>query len=244
MSNPAEIDDLIGVLRGPALPCELADEHRAVAAMVGAFHSSEGQTRMRSTSRRARVGILIATGIIGFGGVAAAGPGGVFDSDEQTQEATTTTTEAVVEPTTTVATSVEVTTTVATTLASTTVPAPEEATAVVAEVPAGEVALVPASDDPDTEFDETMCLEGNHGKTVSAVARGELVIPDIDVRDAAHSSCGKQDTIAEPEETVESEDDADDAAEATEGPGSAKEKKSNNGNGNGNGRGRGNGKAD
>jgi hypothetical protein len=239
MSNPAEIDDLIGVLRGPALPCELADEHRTVAAMVGAFHSSEGQTRMRSTSRRARVGILIATGIIGFGGVAAAGPGGVFDSDEQTQESTTTTTEAVVEPTTTVATSVEVTTTVAATLPTTTVPAPEEATAMVAEVPAGEVEPVPAIDDPATDFDETMCLEGNHGKTVSAVARGELVIPDIDVRDAAHSSCGKQDKIAEPEETVDAEDDAD---EATEGQGSAKEKKPNNGNGNG--RGRGNGKGD
>ena len=47
---------------------------------------------MRNTSRRVRVGVLIATGIIGFGGVAAAGPGGVFDNGDASDEVATTTT--------------------------------------------------------------------------------------------------------------------------------------------------------
>ena len=58
----------------------------------------------------------------------------------------------------------------------------------------------PLVDDPATTFDETMCLEGNHGKTVSAVARGELVIAGIDVVDAAHSNCGKDAAVEEAEE--------------------------------------------
>lgn len=199
---------------------------------------------MKSTTRRARVGVLIATGIIGFGGVAAAGPGGVFDSGDETDEVatTTTTTEAIPESATTVAVSVEVTTTVAETLpeqVTTTVATPEEAPAGVAEVLSvereGEAVL--GTDDPDTLFDETNCLEGNHGKTVSAVARGELVIPGSDVGDAAHSSCGKQEAVAEPEEAVEPEETVDEPVEATKGQGSAKEKKPGNGNGHGQGKG-------
>ena len=109
MSVPDEIDDLIGALRSPALASELVDEKRSVAAMAGAFQSAEGKTNMHSTSRRARIGVLIATGIIGFGGVAAAGPGGVFDADadEDVVGEATTTTEAVDASTTIV----EVTTT-------------------------------------------------------------------------------------------------------------------------------------
>ncbi len=87
-------------------------------------------------------------------------------------------------------------------------------------------------DDPATTFNETMCLEGNHGKTVSAVARGELVIADIGVVDAAHSSCGK-DAV----EVVETDDSVDTADQ--EAP--AKEKKNGDkGKGQGNGGGRGN----
>jgi hypothetical protein len=64
---------------------------------------------------------------------------------------------------------------------------------------------VPSGDpDPDTEFDETFCIEGgNHGKTVSAVARflarGDFgsffdeYPGDLTVKKAAQSSCGKPD---------------------------------------------------
>jgi hypothetical protein len=243
MSVPAEIDELIAVLRSPARPCELADETSTIDAMADAFKSSEGMSTMKKTSRRARVGVLIATGIIGFGGVAAAGPGGVFDSGEIADEVETTTApEPVVESESTVAISVEVTTTVAETVpeeTTTTVATPEEAPL---EVLAVEGELEPVIDDPDTLFDEAECLEGNHGKTVSAVAREELVLPDIEVRDAAHSSCGKQGSETEPE-VVEPEETANELDEPNQGRGSATEKPGN-GNGNGQGKGKGRGQGD
>ncbi len=67
-----ELDGLIGPLRSPATPTELAAENDVVHLMAAAHHSSKGNTMF--TTRRARVATLIAAGIIGFGGVAAAGP--------------------------------------------------------------------------------------------------------------------------------------------------------------------------
>ena len=67
-----ELDGLIGPLRSPATPAELAAENAVVDLMAAAHHSSKGNTMF--TTRRARVATLIAAGIIGFGGVAAAGP--------------------------------------------------------------------------------------------------------------------------------------------------------------------------
>ena len=72
MIDPDDFDDLLGPLRTPATPAELAAEHDVVDLMVAAHHSSKGNTMF--TSRRSRVATLIAAGIIGFGGVAAAGP--------------------------------------------------------------------------------------------------------------------------------------------------------------------------
>ena len=51
MSVPDEIDDLIGVLRGPALPSELADEQRAIADMAGVYRSSAHQSSAHSQRR-------------------------------------------------------------------------------------------------------------------------------------------------------------------------------------------------
>ena len=241
MSVPDEIDDLIGVLRSPALASELVDENRTVAAMAGAFQSSERRTNMHSTSRRVRIGVLIATGIIGFGGVAAAGPGGVFEADDEVVEETTTTTELVDTSTTTV----EVATTDAEALppeATRTIEAPEEASAAAIEVLAVEGEPIPLVDDPSTTFDETMCLEGNHGKTVSAVARGELQGidgVDIEVRDAAHSSCGKQDAESEAIEPEEDNESVETSDETTP----AEEKKSGHGNGHGQSNGQGHAKS-
>ena len=50
MSVPDEIDDLIGVLRSPALPSELADEQRAIADMAGACRSSTLQSSVTSVN--------------------------------------------------------------------------------------------------------------------------------------------------------------------------------------------------
>ena len=54
----------------------------------------------------------------------------------------------------------------------------------------------PLVDDPATEFDETQCAEGNHGATVSSIAKETPPGPGHgdEVSIAAHSSCGKNAT--------------------------------------------------
>ena len=55
---------------------------------------------------------------------------------------------------------------------------------------------MPLVDDPTTEFDETQCAEGNHGATVSSIAKETPPGPGHGdaVSIAAHSSCGKNAT--------------------------------------------------
>ena len=55
---------------------------------------------------------------------------------------------------------------------------------------------MPLVDDPATEFDETQCAEGNHGATVSSIAKETPPGPGHgdEVSIAAHSSCGKNTT--------------------------------------------------
>ena len=111
----------------------------------------------------------------------------------------------------------------------------------------------PLVDDPATEFDETQCAEGNHGATVSSIAKETPPGPGHGavVREAAHSSCGKQatsddttdDTIADDSTdttTVAATDD--DSPGNSAGHGNSNGHGSGNGNSGGNGNGRGNGK--
>ena len=84
--------------------------------------------------------------------------------------------------------------------------------------------VVPLEDDPDpdTEFHEGFCLPGNHGKTVSAVARG-VFDPDheypadleLSVKIAAQSSCGK---TAEIDDESELDDEIESEVEQTDEP--------------------------
>ncbi len=218
MTESDDLDDLLVTLRSPATPAEHIGQREVVELMAAAHHSSEGNTMF--TSRRARVATLIAAGIIGFGGVAAAGPGGLLDGEDPVLEEPAPVVEEVPEE-----------------------EAPEEETPLVEEdaedeAPEQEVLeeevldeevldeevlaedlpavvvdeTVAHENDPDTAFDETTCLDGNHGKTVSAVARGESPFEDVEVRDAAHSSCGKADKA----EDAADESDDDDEVEETE----------------------------
>ena len=72
MSDFHDPDEIIDALRGPATAAELSGEADAIALMAQA-HNPGGRTPMHFTSRRARIATLIAAGVIGFGGVAAAG---------------------------------------------------------------------------------------------------------------------------------------------------------------------------
>jgi hypothetical protein len=220
MSNSDDLDDVFGPLRSSATTPELANEAVAVDAMAHAHNASKGRITMLN-SRKARVATLIAAGIIGFGGVAAAGPGG-FQSlevpDGDSVETTIATTvpddpEEIEEPETTTETTEVPESSVVTTTDAPAVQAAQKEEAEDVDVP-----VAPLEDDPDTAFNEETCLDGNHGKTVSAAARGDDDFEgentdgsDVEVRDAAHSSCGKKSDAEHEEET-----EAEEVAEADE----------------------------
>ena len=244
----ADLDDVFGPLRSVARPAELSQESATVDLMVNAHRTSEGKHML--TSRRARIATLVATGVLGFGGMAAASPklGG---DDPVLQDSTVESTEDL-----TVVQEVE----------PPAVPGP------VAPGPVDDVASVmpepvddaePAGDaDPDIEFDESLCVvPGNHGKTVSAVARGDYDLgkfpESVTVTDAAHSSCGKNEPkvdgddskdekpevvgpdseVDEPGIDDDSDDDSDDSKVKADRPDKSDKgaEKAANGNGNGNG---------
>lgn len=237
-------DDVFATLRLPATEEELARESEVVDRMVSAHHSTKEPpmiTVPRPSGRRARIATLVAAGVLGFGGVAAAGPGGLDplgleagdDSTEVDESAPETTAGDEESPETTAD---EEATTDETETEETEEAAAEDGTEEelpVVAVPQADAenALAEPSDgdeepeDPDkeTDFNEAYCLPGNHGKTVSAVARREAPFDDpkfddLEVRDAARSSCGKQgdadevdesETPEEPEgvESIEAESD-------------------------------------
>jgi hypothetical protein len=200
------LNDLLRTLSAPARTDELVGEAEAVARMrsvVASVDVKEPPTMHASPSRRNRIATLVAAGVIGFGGVAAAGPGNFLPSADDPfvtdvpEDKPTETTEPAATTSTAAATS------------TTTTTQPATAQTVTTEA----LIVVPLVDDPTTEFDETLCAEGNHGKTVSSVAhatesgpgKGEIVST------AAHSSCGKDAT--DDGEDVAADVEADDAGE-------------------------------
>ena len=194
MSDFDEFDSLLGTLREPATPAELASERAMVDLMVKTQCNPKGNIMF--SSRRTRVATFIAAGVIGFGGVAAAG--GLRSSDAVPPvdvPAVAHENEIEVDDV-----EVEITTTTAAVDDDDAVDdAVDDDDAVdetddVAEV-APPVGQEPNAgvDDLDTEFDESTCLPGNHGKTVRAVAHGDERFTGVEVRDAAHSQCGKTD---------------------------------------------------
>jgi hypothetical protein len=207
MSNFHDLDEIISALRGPATVAELSGEADTIALMAPA-HNTGGRTPMHFTSRRARVATLIAAGIIGFGGVAAAGAvDQAIDMDEFSA--------AIGEPDggTSGEESIEETAEDATTEEA--IEAAEEDVieedgieedvieedVLDEEVIEEEVIEEEAPTPEEIVVNEAGCVtdddgnELNHGKTVSAVARG--LIPDAgwaSVSAAAQSDCGKKHT--------------------------------------------------
>lgn len=215
MSDFDDFDGVIGRLRSTATASELAGETKIVSLMSHAHRTAKENTMF--TSRRARVATLLAAGILGFGGVAAAGAGGPLSRTTSDSggtpmaEGSTTTTEREEVTTTTE----EATTT--TTENATTADANEESATPEAAVPAD---ATPLADDTNTKFDERYCEPGNHGKTVSKAAHGGLFNgAAVDVVDAAHSSCGKMaDSAATPDipESADTPDSPDSEAPEVE----------------------------
>jgi hypothetical protein len=212
MTESNDLDALLAALRSPAQPDELADESVAVHAMSNAFHTaasapSKGALTMITTnrflsSRRARVAILVTVGVIGVGSVAAAGPAvlNIGGSDPHVVP-------AVDDSTTTSTTSTTTSTTSTTMVPETTMPPETTLPPETTVAPGTPVVPTTQVDDPNTDFNENDCADGNHGKTVSSVAQtpGRT---SSDVRDAAHSSCGKDDGEIDDQNEVEGPDDS------------------------------------
>lgn len=237
VSDP--IDQLSSALRQPGTADELADEALAVDAIASAMTTTNGSTMplqiAQRAGRKARVASFIAAGIIGFGGVAAAGPAVVDLVDDNENDAVETNDAPAPDMP-----DLDGAVVVVSDVPSTDVPNTEVPTTEVSEEPdapvttsepeapttdvttttevaqdddesdddAGETVV----DNPDTAFDETECAEGNHGKTVSSVARSEGRSAE-DVRDAAQSDCGKKDKTDDDSDDDADEDDAEDDAD-------------------------------
>jgi hypothetical protein len=271
-----DLDEVLGPLRSVARPAELSQERVMVDLMVNAHRTAEGKRMF--TSRRARVATLVAAGVLGFGGMAAASPSlsEYLTTEEPAAEQPPAEQPAAEEPAAEEPAAEE--------------PAAEEPAG---EEPAGEdlpaeesvedpvVEELPAEEsvedekfeddsvlsdedpDPETAFDERFCEEGNHGKTVSAVARGLFDLDgeypgEVTVKMAAQSSCGKTDRdegdtemeieseveSAESEKSEKSEPKAQRPGRSDKGAERASSAKSNgNGSANANGNGNGNGNA-
>lgn len=231
MSEFDDLDAILAPLRGVAMPTELAGEREMVELMATTHRHRKGNHMF--TSRRARVAALIAAGVIGFGGVAAAGPGGPLDrsvspsvtgsdgvveiEEEIPEPEEDVVEEDVVEEDAVEEDAVEDDDIVEEDVESDDVEEEiadegvvEEGPVEDAPVPDAGVAVIAGDPYPETAFDERDCvIPGNHGKTVSAVARGESPFEDVEVRDAARSMCGKTgfDDV-ERDETHEVEEDA------------------------------------
>ena len=278
MKDPDRLQALFDALAQPATPSELADEAQTVDVVARAISVSKGSTmQIPSNSRRLRVASFLAAGIIGFGGVAAAGPAvfdtvtGEDDSSGGDLVVTSTVPDVSLPETTVPTTEPEATTT--TEPEATTTTEPEATTTTVAGATGDVTDDEPSElvDDPDTDFDETECADGNHGKTVSSVAQATPSGPGKGaiVSEAAQSSCGKKEKSDKDNEAdgVETDDDSEDDDDSDEDDDSddsdedekekekgkkekgsarddspARDQSQGNGNGNGNGNGKGKGK--
>ena len=185
-----DLDEVFGPLRSPAQSAELSRESATIDLMVNAHHTLEGKHML--TSRRARIATLVVAGVLGFGGMAAASSPGLLGEQQAEPEEPIVDEEPVVEdeavdeeePV------VEKEAVVEDEAVAEDEPVVEE------EVPEEEAPLSLDDPNPATDFNEAYCEDGNHGKTVSAVARGVfdpdgLYPGEVTVKMAAQSSCGK-----------------------------------------------------
>jgi hypothetical protein len=235
--NQPEFDKIIEALRSSANAAELSGEDADLEAMASTLAATPGTVRSFGSARSLRVVAVVAASLIGMGGIAAAGAATLRPARDDGKTSTADTVADTTLPETTIPeTTVPETTAPETTIPETTVP---------------DTAAETLVDDPTTEFDETQCAEGNHGATVSSIAKETPPGPGHGevVSEAAHSSCGKDadddatdDTIADDgtETTVAATDD--DSPGTSAGHGNSNGHGSGNGNSGGNGNGRGNGK--
>ena len=234
MTDP--LDHLIHVLRSPAAPNELDGMEAAIDALHQAMiENLEPMMSPTSTPplspvgrrRRMPVATLIAAGVLGFAGVAAAGPGGLLSDNGSEAPAASVPSDPFISTGTTVpATSTPDTSTPDTSASETTTPTTDsdhDGTGTTSaplsddttETSTADTTADSLVDDPATAFDETECAEGNHGKTVSSVAHAVEPGPGhgAAVSEAAHSSCGKQNS----DDGAPDEDDEDDSTTTTLG---------------------------
>jgi hypothetical protein len=240
-NDQPEFEKVIAALRSGANPAELAGEDAALEAMASAFASTPAVIRSFGSARSLRVVAVVAASLIGMGGIAAAGAATLRPTRDTGEISTADTTTPDTADSTTPGNVVKATTIQA--AADTTIPV----------TTVSDLLAEPLVDDPTTDFDETQCAEGNHGATVSSIAKETPPGPGHgdEVSIAAHSSCGKNADDDTTDDTIADDDTTDDTTVAatdddspgnSAGHGNSNGHGSGNGNSGGNGNGRGNGK--
>ena len=200
MSDFDDLDSLLGPLRDPATPAELASERATVDLMISSHRNPKGNPMFNS--RRARVATFIAAGVIGFGGVAAAGGGigrtGPADTPEVDPAPQTREVEEIEDEITTVDEAED----------ESDDDTFSDEIAKAAKAGASKTADVDENEADENEVEVTCIPGGNHGETVSEVARGvNSDYDEVEVRDAAHSDCGKSPDDDDDDDVNEVDDD-------------------------------------
>jgi uncharacterized membrane protein YgcG len=196
LSDQPALDELLGALRQPARPDELAGEQEAVGALAAAVESSrqKGPVPVRASAHTRKLAAVAVGAALIVGGVTAAaasvfkGPNGPSTVIIPSQTPSTSTSSTVA------GTSTSAAPTTSTTAASTTSSSVAESTTT------SSVAESTTSSVPDTTPPAIICPEDveNHGDFVSGVAHETPPGPGHGdaVSEAAKSDCGKKDKDA------------------------------------------------
>jgi hypothetical protein len=237
---------IVDALRSPARPGEIGDGAQTVSAMSAVVTAAAESVSLRRRHGHRRFAVLVGTAVVGVGGVAAAGASvSRFDIDLPIIGDQTETTEAsVVETGTTTAVATTTITTTTTTTTMVVSPAVPDGGTPSDGADGDDIDAHHATSDTTGGLDDATtttieCAEGNHGDTVTSVARetppGSDHAPAVVA--AAQSDCGKStdDSSTTTTVTVDTTTVPDTSAPGTPPPGNGNAGNDNDNGGNDNG---------
>jgi hypothetical protein len=184
-----ELDRIIAALRSAAHSSELGGEDAAVDAMASTLASTPATVHSVGSPRSLRVVAVVAASLIGMGGIAAAGAATFGPAQDRNEiRAADTVVDATTPDTAAADNAITDDTITDDTITDDAITDDAVTDDAITDDTGAELV-----DDPTTAFDETQCAEGNHGATVSSIAKETPSGPDHGdaVSEAAQSSCGK-----------------------------------------------------
>ncbi len=222
MTADRDLQRLVEALRSPARPDELSGATGVLNAMVSAHTNPKGPSRMFRISATAKTALFASIGVVSLAGVAAAT--GAIDlplvhvsshSNTVADATVATTDSSTTEPITVAAATGDVTVT-------SNAPEPTDAsTTTTTEAETDDTSATTGADTATgaaADSNGVVCVDGNHGATVSGVAKSDHKSGDQHsavnhgdaVSAAAHSGCGKNN-----DDTTDATNDAGDDSSTT-----------------------------